>query len=198
MQLLQQEQHERVQLICNDETGEYLNYWQLIQDPKHKEIWNSSAANEFRRLAQGVGGRVKATNTIFFICKNQVSKDQMKDVTYGSFSCDMKPNKTETHQTQLTAGEDRINYPEDVGTPTADMTLVKTLLNSMISTKGAKCVMLGVKDFYINTPMKRYEYMRIKSRTSPRKSSKNINCIRKLRMMDIDRNCDVLPLLKSG
>jgi hypothetical protein len=39
------------------------------------------------------------------------------------------------------------------------MTLVKTLLNCAISTKGAKCVMLDVKDFYLNTPMKRYEYM---------------------------------------
>jgi len=35
------------------------------------------------------------------------------------------------------AGGDRINYPEDVGTPTADMTLVKILLNSIISTKDA-------------------------------------------------------------
>ncbi len=98
MQLHQQEQCKRVQLIRNDKTGEYLNYWQLNQDPKHKEIWNTLAANEFRRLAQGVGKRVKATNTIFFIRKDQVPKDQMKDITYGSFSCDMKPNKTETHQ----------------------------------------------------------------------------------------------------
>ena len=42
------------------------------------------------------------------------------------------------------------------------MTLVKTMLNSVISTRGAKCVMLDIKDFYLNTPMKRYEYMRIK------------------------------------
>ena len=40
--------------------------------------------------------------------------------------------------------------------------MVKILLNSVISTKGARCVMLDVKDFYLNTPMKRYEYMRIK------------------------------------
>ena len=99
MQLCQQEQCKRVQLIRNNETGKYLNYWQLNQDPKHKEIWNTSAANEFGRLTQGVGGRVKATNTIFFIHKDQVPKDQMKDVMYGSFSCDMKPNKTETHRT---------------------------------------------------------------------------------------------------
>jgi hypothetical protein len=49
-----------------------------------------------------------------------------------------------------------------VGTPTIDMTLVKILLNSIISTKGVKCVMLDLKDFYLNTPMKRYEYMHLK------------------------------------
>jgi len=162
MQLCQQEQCERVQMVQDNETGEYLNYRQLIWNPKHKEIWSKSAANEFGRLAQGVGGRVKATNTIFFISKNQVPKDRIKDVTYGSFVCDIKQNKTETHQTRLTAGGDRINYPEDVGTPTADMTLIKTMLNSLISTRGAKCVMVNIKDFYLNTPMKRYEYMRIK------------------------------------
>ncbi len=59
------------------------------------------AANEFGRLAQGVGGRVKATKTIFFIRKDQLPKDRMKDVTYGSFICDIKQNKTETHQMRL-------------------------------------------------------------------------------------------------
>jgi hypothetical protein len=162
MQLRQQEQQERIQLIRNDDTGECLNYRQLIRYPKYQKIWNTLAANEFGRLAQGVGGRVKATNTIFFIPKDKVPKDRMKDVTYGSFTCNLKPNKTEKHQTRLTAGGDRINYPKDVCTPTADMTLVKILLNSIISTKEAKCVTLDVKDFYLNTPMKRCEYMRLK------------------------------------
>jgi hypothetical protein len=53
-------------------------------------------------------------------------------------------------------GGDRIHYPEDVGTPTADMTLVKVLLNSIISTENVQCVILDVKDFYLNTPMKRF------------------------------------------
>jgi hypothetical protein len=149
-------------MVQDNETGEYLNYRQLIWHPKHKEIWSKLAAIEFGRLAQGVGGRVKATNTIFFISKSQAPKDRIKDVTYGSFVCDIKQNKAETHRTRLTAGGNRINYPEDVGTPTVDTTLVKTFLNSVISTRGAKCVMVDIKDFYLNTPMKRYEYMRIK------------------------------------
>jgi hypothetical protein len=134
-----------------------------MRNPKHKEIWKKSAANEFGRLAQGLkDGRVKGTNTISFITKNKIPHDRQKDVTYGSFSCDMKPNKTETHRIRLTAGGDRINYPEDVGTPTADMTLFKCHANSIISTPGARCIMIDIKDFYLYTPMKRPEYMRLK------------------------------------
>jgi hypothetical protein len=41
--------------------------------------------------------------------KDQVPKERAKDITYGSFSCDYKPNKEEKERTQLTAGGDRIN-----------------------------------------------------------------------------------------
>jgi hypothetical protein len=164
---LRSEQRERAQLIYDKASGEYLKYRQLMRDPKYKETWSTSAANEFGRLAQGVGGRFKGTNTIFFIHKNQVPHERMKDVTYGSFSCDYKPNKAEKERTRLTAGGDRINYPEDVGTPTADMLVFKCLINSVVSTKGAKCLMVDVKDFYLNTPMKRYEYMRLKMTDIP-------------------------------
>jgi hypothetical protein len=55
--------------------------------PKHKTTWTHSAANKFRQLANGVGECYKRTNTIFFISKDIVLADQMRDVTYGSFSC---------------------------------------------------------------------------------------------------------------
>jgi hypothetical protein len=47
------------------------------------------------------------------------------------------------------------------------MTLVNVLLNSIISTENARCVILDVKDFYLNTPMKRFEYMRLKLNDIP-------------------------------
>jgi hypothetical protein len=85
---------------------------------------------------------------------DKIANDRRRDVTYGSFRCDIRPNKTETHRTRLTAGGDRINYPEDVGTPTANMTLFKIKVNSIILTQGARCIMINIKDFYMNTPMK--------------------------------------------
>ena len=109
---------ERAQTVYDEETNTYLKYRQLIRHPKYKEIWNKSAANEFGRLANGLkDGRVKPTNTIRFIRKEDVPADRMKDVTYGSFSCDLKPNKEEVHRTRLTMGGDKINYPDDCGKP---------------------------------------------------------------------------------
>jgi hypothetical protein len=166
----------QIQLIYDPDTGKYLNYHQLMQSSKHKVIRGKSPAKEFGRLAQGLkDGRVKGMNTIKFTLKDQIPHDRRKDITYGSFSCDMKPNKTETHQTRLTAGSDRINYPEDIGTPTADMTLFKCHANSIILTPGARCIMGDIKDFYLNTPMKRPEYMRLKITDIPDKIIEQYN-----------------------
>jgi hypothetical protein len=74
----------------------------------------------------------------------------------------LQMKKTEKEKIRLTAGEDRINCLEDCDTLSADMILVKCLLNSVVLTKGAKCLMIDIKDFYLNTPMKCYEYMHLK------------------------------------
>ena len=152
---------ESVNEVFDEETGKFLKYQKLITHPKYHETWLHSSANEFGRLAQGVGGRIKGTNTIFFINKTQVPPDRYKDVTYAKFVCELKPNKAEVHRTRLTVGGDKVNYPGDVGTPTADLTLVKMHLNSVVSTRGARYMTLDVKNFYLNTPMARFEYVRI-------------------------------------
>jgi hypothetical protein len=161
---------ERTQLIYDKETNTYLNYRQLMRHPKYKETWSKSSANEFGRLANGLKDRrVKPTNTIRFIRKEEVPSNRMKDVMYGSFSCDIKPNKEEVNCTRLTMGSDRINYPDDWGTLTADRILFKILVNSIISTPNAKCVMMDIKDFYLQTMMQRPEYMRLKLTDIPDK-----------------------------
>lgn len=60
------------------------------------------------------------------------------------------------------AGGDKVHYPGDAGTPTADLLTINLLLNSTVSTAGAKFMTLDIKDFYLNTPMDRYEYMRLR------------------------------------
>jgi hypothetical protein len=59
-------------------------------------------------------------------------------------------------------GGNLINYPDDCGTPTADLITVKILLNSIVSTLNAKFMTIDLKDFYLMTPMTRKEYFRMK------------------------------------
>ncbi len=73
--------------VMEKDTRRLLNYQQLICNPKYKKAWNLLAANNFGCLAQGVGNRIKGTNTIKFIHKPKVPKSRLKDVTYGQFVC---------------------------------------------------------------------------------------------------------------
>ena len=154
--------HHMANAVLDKETGEMLEYRQLLRNPKYSKPWYHSSANEFGRLAQGIGGRVNGTNTLFFVHKHEVPADRFKDTTYGRFVCVERPQKEEVNRTRLTVGGNRINYPGEVGTPTADMLLVKVLLNSVISTPGAKFMTADISNFYLNTPLPRFEYMKLK------------------------------------
>ena len=83
----------------------------------------------------------------------------MKNVAYGKFVCNVRPEKDEVNRTRFVVGDNTIKYPGDVGTPTADMLLAKILFNSVILTKNARFMMEGIKKFYLNTPLKRKEYI---------------------------------------
>lgn len=148
--------------VLDHETGKLLEYRQLLRDPKHKEIWNRAAANEFGRLAQGVGGRVEGTNTIQFIHKHEIPQDRWKDVTYVKFVSSIRTEKDDPYRIRATLGGNLIHYPEDVGTPTADLLLIKIFLNSVVSTEGAKFATADISNFYLMTPLKRPEFGRVK------------------------------------
>ncbi len=141
-----------------EENGELLEYFHLIAHHTTRATWKHSYGNEIGQLAQGMPGRNTGTNTIIFIKKNQVPHDRAKDVTYGLITCLVRPEKIdEPNRMRLVAGGDRVHYPGDAGTPTADLLTVKLLLNSIISTPNAKFMTMDIKDFYLNTPMARYE-----------------------------------------
>lgn len=147
--------------VMDQDTGKLLKYRQLLRHPKHRKEWSVSAANEFGRLANGVGGRVKGTNTFNFINKSKIPKQRMKDITYGQFVCSIRPEKKEPLRVRLVVGGNKINYPGEVATPTAEMLVAKILLNSVVSTKGAKFMTMDISNFYLNTPLTRPEYVRI-------------------------------------
>eukprot|EP00804_Cyclotella_cryptica_P006027 CCRYP_000266-RA/>CCRYP_000266-RA protein AED:0.28 eAED:0.30 QI:0/0/0/1/1/1/3/0/662 len=89
-------------------------------------------------------------------------KDRLKDITYGQFVCTIRPEKKEPYRTRLVVGGDRINYPGEVATPTADMLAAKILFNSVISTAAARFMTMDISNFYLNTPLQRPKYIRMK------------------------------------
>jgi len=162
MNQLENEVHQAL-AVMDEDTGKMLNYRSLLKIPKFKKLWSRSAANEFGRLANGVGGRIKnPTNTIKFICENEIPKNRKKDVTYGQMVCTVRPEKEEKERSRFVAGGDQTNFPGEVATPTADMLVAKILMNSVVSTKGARFMTMDISNFYLNTPMSRPEYIRIR------------------------------------
>lgn len=163
--------HEQLNLLANavydSESGKMLNYRQLLTHPNYKDVWTTSSADEFGRLAQGVGNRIKGTDTIFFIPYSKIPADRRRDITYGRFVCDIRMAKENPNRTRLTVGGDRINYPGEVGTPTCELLLAKVFFNSVISTPNARFLTADISNFYLNTPMERYEYVRLALRDIP-------------------------------
>ena len=72
-----------------------------------------------------------------------------------------RPEKANPHLVRWTVGGDKIDYPFDVSTKTADLTTAKLLINSVLSAAGAMFITADLKDFYLGTPMTRFEYMRV-------------------------------------
>ncbi len=150
-----------MQFLCNyanavidDETREIMEYQHLLKDSRHRERWQRLFSKEIRRLAT-------ATETIKFLVKAEIPRDRWRDITYARIVCNERPEKKDPNQTRITMGGDRINYPGDCGTPTANLITVKILLNSIKSTQHAKFMTIDIKDFYLMTPMEWPEYFRM-------------------------------------
>jgi hypothetical protein len=155
--------------VMDDETGDMLEYRQLIKRPKYRDTWSKAFGKEIGRLAQGQKGVVEGTNALFFISMDEVPSDRRKDVTYARICTNYRPEKADPNRIRITLGRNVVNYPGDMGTRTADMLTVKLLFNSVISTPGAKFMSLDISNFYLMAPMTRYEYVRMNVMISQKK-----------------------------
>jgi hypothetical protein len=124
-------------------------------------LWIQSNSKEFRRLAQGLGPdseMPEGTDTLFFIHPNQMPNG--RKATYLHIVCADRPEKLQPHWVRHTIGADQINCPGSTSTKTADLTTVKTLFNSVISTPDGRFMTVDLKDFFLGTPLEdRYEYI---------------------------------------
>ena len=134
-----------------------MSYRQLLKT-KDKAIWKKGLCNELGRLAQGYKD-IKGCNTFFFIPKSRVPRN--KKVTYARLVCAIWPQKIEIYRVRLTAGGNLIDYPGVTSIPMAGIVTIKTHWNSVISTPNNKYYTIDIKDFYLNSLLESFEYMRI-------------------------------------
>ena len=116
---------------------------------------------ELGRLAQGYQD-IPGTNTIKLMTHEEIKNiPSDRTVTYARIVVDYRAHKEDPNRVCITIGGNLINYPGEIMTRTADLTTTKVMWNSVISTRNARYMCADVKNFYLCTPLERYEYMRM-------------------------------------
>ena len=132
--------------VLNAETWESLEYRQLWHHTKCKRFWEESYFNELGRICQGIGTgdkgvkkqRVAGKETFRVIRYKDIPSDRKNEVTYTKLVCKVLPQKDNPNIMWITIEGNIIIYPGDVATPTASLELTKIIINSVLSSHGAK------------------------------------------------------------
>jgi hypothetical protein len=155
--------------VLDRESGKLLEHRQLRKDPRYKTVWDRLYANELGRLCQGIGTgkaaggkRVAGTNTFHLITFADIPHHKRKEIIYTKVVCEIHEGKDDENRTRITVGGNLICYPGNAGTNTASLELIKLMLNSVISRKGAQFACIDIKNVYLDTPMEDPEYVHIK------------------------------------
>jgi hypothetical protein len=151
-------QQHQANAVIHPVTGKEMEYSALMKDPRLQLLWKRGFGNACGRLFQGIRD-IPGTDTRFFIELKNIPND--REITYGKIVCDYKPHKKEKERVRLAVGGDRLDYSGDVATSTADITTFKILINITLSTEDAAMMMMDINNYYHNTPLPRFEYMKM-------------------------------------
>ena len=114
-------------------------------------------------MSQGDGKTsTKGTESLFVMNPDDIQNiPKYRTVTYAWMVVDYGQQKCDPNRVRMTAGGNLIKYPGDITTRTADITTLKNMLNSVLSTDGAKYMCIDIKNFYLCAPLDWFEYMHI-------------------------------------
>ena len=119
-------------------------------------------SKEIHHLAQGKEGATKGANTIFFLSHKEICLIPAdRTITYACIVIDHHLPKDDPNHVRITVGGKLINYPFELTTCTTDMVSSKIFWNSTISTKSAHFAGANIKNMYLETPLDRYEFMKM-------------------------------------
>ena len=111
-------------------------------------------------FSQGFGTRMKTGNkNIFFIPKSKIPSG--RKIAYTNPVCDYRPWKDDPNCNILTIDGDNLPYPSYSGSPDSTLLEDKIIFNSVISTPGSWFICAYIKDYFLWSPMERFQYIKI-------------------------------------
>ncbi len=140
-------------VVLNHKTGKLLEHCLLLKDLSYKKVWDRSYSNEL-----GVYPRDRHRGKSWWqtgcgyqrIPPNSISQHpapQTKEIINTKVVCEVQEGKDDENCTRITVGGNLIFYPSNAGTNTASLELIKLMLNSVISRKGARFACIEIKKF---------------------------------------------------
>ena len=147
----------------NPDTGLPAEYRELIKSSGAPR-WILGMSKELGRLFQGyksIDGLhdTEGTQTCRFIHRKDMPAD--KKATYVRVVTMFREQKADPYRIRMTVGGNLIEFPGDKSTKTADIIAIKALINSIISTPGARAAAIDLKNFYLENDLPNKEYIRI-------------------------------------
>jgi hypothetical protein len=125
-------QRHHANAVIHPVTGKEMEYLALMKYPHLQPLWTRGFGNECGRLFQGTP-YIPGTDTCFFIDLKNIPNE--RKITYGKIVCDYKPHKKEKERVRL--------------------------IYSTLSTKDAAMMMMDIDNYYLGTPLPRFEYMKM-------------------------------------
>ena len=154
--------------IFDEQLNKMAHYRDLVKhpDPIINNRWLSAGENEFGRLFQGFSANnIEGMNVLEWIFKHEVPNNKV--VTYACYMVAYRPEKDEPFRVRITAGGDRPIYEGNVSTQVSTMETFKLLLNSTISTEGAKMFTGDISNMYLESMLAESEYVRFDVKLIP-------------------------------
>ncbi|KAI2496641.1 Reverse transcriptase (RNA-dependent DNA polymerase) [Fragilaria crotonensis] len=140
----------------NPDTGKIAEYRELSQS-SDGAIWENSNCEEIGRLAQGYGA-IKGTNTIHFIRRSAIPHG--RKAAYLRVVSAYRPEKANPHRVRWTVGATKLTTLSR-SAQNRRLDHCKIALQQRLVDPRSTFLGIDLKDFYLGTPMDRYEYMRV-------------------------------------
>ena len=91
---------------------------------------------------------------------------------YTRLVVDLRPNKAVHERLRMCMGFDKMESVMYTTTITADLTTCKLHMNAVVSTLGARFAGGDVNDFYLNTPLNKKRYGKVRAKYIPEETIK--------------------------